>query len=160
MTRSLRFILVASLTLNLALGAGVAWLAFQSSRPTTQSQARDPRPMFRPDALRQALRPERGPLVDRVLENHRDTMRAHIGRLSEARAGVREAILAEPFERQRLDAAFARLREVEGSTAQEAHALLSDLVEQAEPAERQGLARLVSGRHERRAHSDRHVPPH
>ncbi len=160
MTRFLRFILVASLTLNLALGAGVAWLVFQSSRPTAQSQAREARPMFRQDALRQALRPERGPLVDRVLAHHRDTMRAHIGRLSEARAGVREAILAEPFERPRLDTAFARLREVEGSTAQEAHALLSDLVEQAEPEERQRLARLVSVRHPRHVQSRRHAPPH
>ena len=160
MTRLSRFILIASLSLNLALAAGLGWLAWQSNRAAPESHTRQPRAMFHSDALRRALPPERGPFVDRIVSQHRENMRDHIEQLSLARAGVREAILAEPFTRQALDDAFARLRETEGSTAQEAHTLLSDLVEQAEPDERARLARLVPERRGRRDRPRDHVRRH
>ena len=158
MTRLPRFILVASLSLNLALGAGLGWLAWHSNQAAPEPQTRSARALFHSETLRRALPPERGAVVDRVLAHHRDTMRAHIDELTQARAGVREAILAEPFTRQGLDEAFARLRAAEGDTAQEAHALLADLVEQAEPQEREHLARLIPARGKHRRRHSRHRP--
>lgn len=156
MTRLPRFILIVSLSLNLALGAGLGWLIWHSGPTASDPQTRGPRALFHSDALRRALPPERAAFVDRILAHHRDTMRAHVEELTQARVGVRAAILAEPFTRQQLDDAFARLREAEGGTAQEAHALLADLVEQAEPQEREHLARLIPERRQRRQRHERH----
>lgn len=147
MTRPLRYILLASLALNLALGVSLAWLAFKPGHPPAEARAREPRPMFHPEALRRALPKERGELLDAVLASHRDAMHARIDRMAQAREGVREAMRAEPFERERLDAAFAQLRDTESRTAQEAHALLADLATQATPQERERLAGLLGGRH-------------
>lgn len=149
MSRSIRILLIVSLALNLTLGAGLAWWGWQVHRNQTNAARFDGRPMFRPDALRASLRGERSELVDRVMAHHRDRMRNQIQSLRQAREDVRAAMLAEPFQRERLDAAFAQLRSAEASTATEAHALVGDLVEQAEPRERQRIARLVNGGHGR-----------
>lgn len=148
MNRTLRRVLLASLALNLALAASLVWLTWPPAASEPASQP--PRPMLRSEALRGALRPERGPVVDQVMASHRERMHARIETMSQARNEVYEAILAEPFERQRLDAAFAQLRQAEGDTAWEAHNLLADLVEQAEPDERQHLAQLIKTRRELR----------
>lgn len=147
MTRSLRYILLASLALNLALGVSLAWLAFKPGHPPAEARSREPRPMFHPEALRRALPAERRELIDGVLASHREAMHARIGRMAQAREGVREAMRADPFERERLDAAFAKLREDESRTAQEAHALLADLAAKATPEERERLSSLIAGRH-------------
>ena len=155
MTRTFRYILLASLALNLALGVGLIWLAFKPGHPPAEARTREPRPMFHPEALHRAMPEARRDLVDSVLANHRQAMHARIDRMSQAREGVREAMRAEPFERERLDAAFTQLRESESLTAQEAHALLADLVTQATPEERERLSGLLGSRHrgERRERS-------
>lgn len=147
MTRPIRYILLASLALNLALGVGLAWLAARPGHPPAEARAREPRPMFHPDALRRALPEGRRELIDGVLASHREAMHARIGRMAQAREGVREAMAAEPFERERLDAAFAQLRDAESRTAQEAHALLADLATRATPEERERLSGLLAVRH-------------
>ena len=133
----------------------LAWLAFKPGHPPAEARTREPRPMFHPEALRRALPTERHGLLDGVLATHRAAMHARIDRMAQAREGVREAMRTEPFERERLDAAFAQLRDTESHTAQEAHALLADLAAQATPQERERLARLVGGhpRAERRERS-------
>ena len=146
MPRPLRYLLLASLALNLALGASLTWLAFKPGHAPHQTHAREPRPMFHPEALRRALPAERRPMIDAVLASHRQAMHARIDRMRQAREAVREAIRAEPFERERLDAAFAQLRESETLTAEQAHRLLADLAAQATPQERERLARLAGGR--------------
>ena len=151
MTRSLRLIFLASLALNLALGASLAWLAFQPGRPAAEARTRMPPPMFHPEALRRALPKERGELLDAVLAQHREAMHARIRVQSQARADVREALRAEPFDRSRLEEAFARLRETEASTAQEAHALLVDLATRATPKERARLSRIMKERRDEHA---------
>lgn len=155
MTRSIRLVFLASLALNLVLGVGLAWLVVHhEARPTA---ARDPqsRPVFHPEALRRALPEARGDLVDTVMVGHRDAMRARIERLSRAREQVREAMRHEPFERERLDTAFAQLREAENSAAQEAQSLIIDLATQATPEERERLSDVLRGptRGERRSRS-------
>lgn len=142
----MRLLLIVSLALNLALGAGLGWWAWQNHRSQNMSSMRGGgRPMFHPDALRGALQGDRGELVDRVLAHHRERMRRQIQDLRQARREVQAAMLAEPFEREQLDTAFSNLRVAETMTATEAHALVADLVEQAEPRERQRMARLVDG---------------
>ncbi|MCX7562358.1 periplasmic heavy metal sensor [Xanthomonadaceae bacterium XH05] len=147
MTRSLRYILLASLALNLALGVGLAWVVFHSRPVPAEMRHREPRPMFHPGSLRHALSEERGELVDAVMAKHREAMHARIGHMAKARDAVREALQAEPFEPARLDDAFAQLRASESRTAEEAHALLADLASRATPEERQRLARLIGPRH-------------
>lgn len=142
-----RYLLLASLALNLVLGAGLVWLLRAPPPPDS------PPAMFRPDALRQALSPQRSALVETVAARHREAMRARIGRIHQARGEVREALRAEPFERGALDAAFERLREAESGAATEAHALLADLASEASPADRVRLAQLMEHRHDRRRQS-------
>lgn len=160
MTRLLRFALLASLALNLSLGVGMAWLVLRPLQEPASSEADRSRPMFRHDTLRRALSQERASLVDTVMARHRDAMHAHMEQLRATRLEVREAIRAEPFERDRLDAAFAHLREADQLTATEAHALLGDLVAGASPAERQRLAQLFSGQRGRHGAREPRAPSH
>ncbi len=157
MTRSVRLILLASLALNLALGASLAWLVFQPGRAALETRQRETPTMFRPEALRRALPKERSEVVDAVLARHRDAMHTRIRAQSQARDGVREALRAEPFERSQLEDAFARLRDAEGHTAEEAHALLVDLASRATPEERERLSRIMKNRHGSR---ERHKSDH
>lgn len=55
------------------------------------------------------------------------------------------ALLAEPFQRGQLDAAFAKLRASEADTAAEAHAILSEVAQLADATERDRIAGLVKG---------------
>ncbi|HQX33540.1 MAG TPA: hypothetical protein PK817_08215, partial [Dokdonella sp.] len=64
-----------------------------------------------------------------------------------AREDVRAALLAEPFQRGQLDAAFAKLRASEADTAAEAHAILTEVAQLADATERDRIAGLVKGRH-------------
>lgn len=155
MTRSIRFILLASLALNLALGVSLAWLALRPGHPPADARMREPRPMFHPDSLRRALPEQRGALLDAVLASHREAMHARIGAMVQAREGVREAMRAEPFGRSALDGAFAELRNKEYQTAEEAHALIADLATRLTPEERERLSGLIGTRHrgERRERS-------
>lgn len=155
MTPAARYLLLFSLALNLSLGVALAW--FHWHRPAV-AEAPPPRgAMFRHDALRDALAPRRGGLVDAVAARHRETMRVRIERMDEARATVREALRAEPFDRAALDDAFAGLREADSRTAAEAHALISEVAAEANPSERERLSRLMEGRRRRGNH---HPPPH
>ena len=52
MPQPLRYLLLASLALNLALGASLTWLAFKPGHAPHQTHAREPRPMFHPEAVR------------------------------------------------------------------------------------------------------------
>ncbi|MCB1567565.1 MAG: periplasmic heavy metal sensor [Xanthomonadales bacterium] len=157
MNPATRLLLIVSLALNLALGGGLAWWAWQNHQAQSMTSTREGRPMFHPDALRGALHGDRGALVDRVVAHHRERMRSQIQALRQARRDVQTAMLAEPFQREQLDAAFSQLRAAETLTATEAHALVGDLVEQAEPRERQRMARLVDGGRGR--HRMRPPPP-
>lgn len=159
MDRFLRYALLASLALNLSFGIGLAWLVLRPTQAGDNIETPEARPMFRHDALRRVLPRERGALLDSVMALHRDAMRARMERLGAARSEVREAFKAEPFERARLDAAFAQLRETDRGTAEEAHALLGDLAERATPEERQRLARLFPNRHGRRGDHPPHPQP-
>lgn len=153
MSRTLRIVLIASLALNLALGAALGQWIWKSNHHARPAHMHDGPPMFRPDALRAALSPEHGAVVDQILAKHRDAMHGRIKQLRQAREDVRLALLAEPFQRGQLDAAFANLRTSEADTAAEAHAILGEVAELAKPAERERIAGLVKGRHSKESDS-------
>lgn len=152
----MRIVLIASLALNLALGAALGqwiWKSHHHERPKPMHEGP---PMFRPDALRGALSPQRADVVDGVLARHRDAMHSRIQQLRLAREAVQAAMLAEPFQSERLDAAFADLRRAESDTASEAHAMLAEVTALAKPDERERLAELMKGRHPRNAGASPH----
>jgi Spy/CpxP family protein refolding chaperone len=157
LSRTARVVLLLSLALNLGLGA---WLWMHAPWDHAQghthgrghpgvSQLLDLR------RFRHALPPERQHVLEKPFDTHRAEMRARIGRLIDARRAVRDAIRAEPFDRDALDVAFARLREAEAATAGEAQALLGDALELATPQERQQMAELMPLRMRRDRDRDR-----
>ena len=147
MSRALRIVLIASLALNLALAAALGQWIWKSHHHPRPAHMHDGPAMFRPDALRAALSAEHGAMVDQILASHRDAMHGRIKQLRQARENVRAALLAEPFQRGQLDAAFAKLRASEADTAAEAHAILTEVAQLADATERDRIAGLVKGRH-------------
>lgn len=161
MSRTARVLLLASLALNIVLGVALLIAAQWSDSPRDGSRGRHGGVfpgLIDPRALRAALAPERQDALDAVLQTHREAMRTHLGALFEARRDVRAAIVADPFDRAALDAAFARLRDAETATANEAQALLGDVLVQTTAAERQRLADLMPRRPGRHRDSDRNTP--
>ena len=160
MSRTARVLLLTSLVLNVVLGVALAVAApwADSQRDGARGRHGGVFPgLIDPRALRAALAPERQGALDTVLQTHREAMRTHLGALFEARRDVRAAIVADPFDRAALDVAFARLRDAETATANEAQALLGDVLVQTTAAERQRLADLMprrSGRHRDNARND------
>lgn len=144
MNSLVRTVLLVSLALNIALGASLAWMVLQPQPTRGEMRAREGRPMFHPEQLRRALPAERSELIDSVLAAHRAGMRVRLTELAGAREAVREAVQHEPFDRNALDAAFADLRESERRTAQEAQALIGDLLQQLTPEERAQLSGLFT----------------
>ena len=161
MSRSARVLLLASLALNIVLGVALLIAAPWSDPPRDGMRGRHGGVfpgLIDPRALRAALGPERQDALDGILQSHREAMRTHLGALFEARRAVRDAIVAEPFDRAALDAAFEDLRSAEAATANEAQALFGDVLAQTSMAERQRLAELMprrgGGRHRDGERSD------
>lgn len=149
-----RVALVVSLALNLfALGAlSTAWLG---PRPWGRVLREGRRPsvvgMPNPRQLRAAL-PERDrPLIADALRAHGPEIRQRIRDLAAARADVAEAIRAEPFDRGRLEAAMATLRERETAVATVTQGMVVDLVSRLDAEGRARVADLVPARRARPA---------
>lgn len=158
MSRTARVLLLASLALNVILAVALLIAAPWSESPRDGSRGRHGGVfpgLIDPRALRAALAPERQDALDAVLQAHREAMRTHLGALFEARREVRSAIVADPFDRAALDAAFERLRHAEAATANEAQALLGDVLVQTTAAERQRLADLMPRRPARHRDNER-----
>lgn len=109
-----------------------------------------------------ALPPPRAAEFDRIMQARRDTVRARIVELVRARRAVHAVIAGEPFQRARLDAALLRLRTAEHEAAQEAQALLAEMLELSTAQERTQLVELMQSRSARRGRhpsSGRHGGP-
>lgn len=146
MSRAARLVLLLSLALNVALAVALA-LAVRGGDTERKPRHGSPLPgMFDPRALREALPPERQVVLDAALDAHRATLRSRLGELFEARRGVREVMLAETFDRAALDAAFERLRATETAAANEAQAMLADVLAQTTLDERRQLAERMERR--------------
>lgn len=143
--RSARLVLLASLALNVVLGIALLMAApWAERRSDERGRHAPPFPaLFDPRALKEALPPERLPVLEAALQQHREGMRAQLGTLFDARRAVRAAIEAEPFDRATLDAAFGTLREAEAGTAARAQAMLADVLAQSPAEERARIGKLM-----------------
>jgi Spy/CpxP family protein refolding chaperone len=86
------------------------------------------------------------PEVAAVLERNRERVREQRQATRAARAAVRDALLAEPFDRAALERAFAGLREQRAQAQAAAHATVVELAEKLGPEQRRKLARRGRGR--------------
>lgn len=158
LSRGMRVLVLASLLLNVALVAALVLLVPRlHDRDGGRHERRPPAfpALFDPRALKQALPEARHPALDSALQSHREAIRGRLGALFEARRAVRSAIVAEPFDRAALDAAFVQLRDAETATAAEAQAMLGDVLADSTVAERERVANLMPRRGEHRRGGDR-----
>lgn len=150
----MRVILVASLALNLfVIGAvaadaiaGSGWLA-----GTIGLEHRPPRltGMPNPRELREVL-PEQGRAVlEATLGNRGPQFRESLRAMLAARRAAADAIRAKPFDRAKVEQAFAALREREAALAAVAQGTILELVAQLDAEGRDKVAGLLD-RHIRR----------
>jgi uncharacterized membrane protein len=145
-SRPVRWALLLSLAINVALIAVLAWQhAPWRERGGYGRHAAIPH-LLDVRALRGALTPERESILRPVLEAHRENIRGRLGDLFRARRALRETIAAEPFDAAALEAAFAQLRAADAATASEAHAMLVEVLAAATPEERKKMAELMAKR--------------
>jgi len=150
---SVRWLLLLSLALNVALGAAlvlpmVASEHYRGHRSGSHSHGRDHMP--NPRHLRRLLGEERASLVDAEVDRHRERIRATFPPLHAARATVHAAMHAEPFDRAALDHAFAELRARDAATAEAVQAMLADVIAQLTPEERARIATSMEMRERER----------
>lgn len=144
LSRTARVALLLSLALNLALLVFVGW-HHGPWRDDGRGRHAPPLPhLFDVRALRRVIPPERADVLKPIFEAHRPEMRTRLHELFAARGDVRRAIAAEPFDRAQLESAFARLREADRATAEEAQAMLAELLAVATPDERRKMSELMA----------------
>ena len=155
LSKPMRIVLILSLALNLfGIGAITASAVTHDGWLAEMVGSRDHRlrimgiPSSR--QLRAALPENDQAILEQVLDVHRPKLREKLRDLFAARRTVAEAVRAEPFDRARLDAAFAALREREASIAAEAQATISDLIARLDAEGRDTVAELLTTRHKRR----------
>ncbi|HET6602671.1 MAG TPA: periplasmic heavy metal sensor [Xanthomonadaceae bacterium] len=152
-----RWMLVGSLALNVALVAGMGWHYFElPKRHAKAMYMHGDRFMPSPRLLRQGLPEERHGVVDAVLDRHRPTIRGAVREVFQARGDVHDAMEAEPFDAAALERAFAALRERDVAAASAVQAMLGDLMGQLTPEERSSVTELMHRHHHgRRGGRDR-----
>lgn len=152
---ALRWLLVASLALNIGVLSGIAWHHFgdgdDSHRGHMRMMARGTM-MPSPRLLHRVLPEERRAVVDAVMARHREPIRATVGRVFEARARVHALVTAETLDRPALDRAFADLRARDAEAATAVQAMLTELVGELTPEERRALGEAVHRHHPRMDH--------
>lgn len=146
-----RWVLLASLALNVALGAALAlpWLAPDHDRPRhARMHGRDHMPS--PRHVRRVLGEERADVVEAVMKRHRPDIRATFPPLREARRAAHAAIAADPFDAAALERAFAELRARDADSKTAIQAMLVELMAQLTPAERAKVVDSMPKRERRR----------
>lgn len=156
--RTLRIVLLLSLALNVALGVFVAWHHGPWRDGDRGRHAPGLPHLFDVRALRRVVPPEREDVIRPIFEQHRPEMRRRLHELFAARGDVRRAIAAEPYDRAQLESAFARLREADRATAEQAQLMLAELLAVATPEERRKMSELMArGGSRARAWRERHA---
>ena len=147
MPHRFRYLLLASLALNLLLGATLIathWHSVQSqSHGGDRRWARVPDPRALAHALGEADRK----ILLEVIERHRDGLSAHFRPLGAARRELAEALRAEPFDPANMEAAFLHMRGAEGGTADAMHAFMIDLAPKISAAGRARIAEHLERGH-------------
>jgi len=155
LSRRMRILVIASLALNVfGIGAIAADAVMnRDGQGGLFGHCRPPRFMGVPSPreLREVL-PERDQAtLSELLQANRAKFRERLNDLFAARQVVADAVKAEPFDRARLDTAFAALRESEVAMAAGAQDWLAEFVARLEPDSRAKVAELLTRRHRPRS---------
>jgi uncharacterized membrane protein len=151
LSRPMRLLVVASLALNVFLIGAVAadavmhrgWFGmFGHGRPGIMG-------LPSPHELRAVLPENDEAILEQALQSHRAQFHEHLDALFAARAEVAAAVKAEPFDRAKLEAAFAALRERDAAIAAGAQDMLVDFISKLDAAGRARVAGLLAQRHKR-----------
>ena len=78
-------------------------------------------------------------LMQDLLKQHRESVRPVRQQLRDARDAAKEAVLTEPFDEAKVQAALARFREIRTSQHKSMHAMVMDLMKQLTLEERKEL---------------------
>jgi uncharacterized membrane protein len=149
----MRILVIASLALNVfGIGAIAAdTLMDQDGRGGLFGHCRPPRFMGLPSPreLREVLPDDGQAKLNALMEANKPQFRQRLEALFTARQQVADAVRAEPFDRARLETAFAVLRDREAAMAAGAQNWLADFVAQLDPESRAKVAELLTRRHHR-----------
>lgn len=151
---ALRWVLLVSLGLNVALGTALVlpWLVperFGYDEERRRGPGHGPDHLPSPRHLRQVLDQDRRAEVEAIMDRHRPGVRATFRPLREARERAHAALHAEPFDREALDRAFAELRARDAESAMAVQAMMADVAAALTPAERARMAELMPERRRR-----------
>lgn len=149
----LRVTLVVSLALNLFAAGWFASSAWKhdghSKRGWHSSSGMHPR------ELREVLPKADREKLNALMPEHREQIRARIRAVHEARRGVAEALRAQPFDSDKVGAAFALVREREAAVATEAQLMLIQLAAEVSPKGREKMAQqMLKRKHHRKPRGD------
>ncbi len=159
MTTRIRWLLVASLALNLVFATALGtWLLTHRMHGGSGSLSGAGFPS--PRALHRHLNDAERTALRAALESRRELFREQAREARTARRDVEQALLAEPFERDVLDAAMQRVRLHSGGLAEHAQQAIVELATSMDAEGRQRLAKALrhSGRHERGRERSEHEP--
>ncbi|MEJ6394353.1 periplasmic heavy metal sensor [Gymnodinialimonas sp. 2305UL16-5] len=137
--RGLKIALAVSLALNLAIVGLAAGFALNYGGPKEGGPPRLAAMGLGPFALALS-REDREALRDRVASDGGEILHAERREIGHALRDVEQALLANPFERDAVEAALARSRRAAEAMQASGHGALLDYVEEMSPAERAELA--------------------
>jgi len=134
--RTLRWALVASLALNvLIIGAVAGTVCFSHRRPPHGFAPKGPGLL----GFAHTLPRERSDMIRQRFADAQPNMETLRRGIRDARAKVREALIAEPFDQQKLDAALEGVAQAENNITRDKVAMFGTTVSQLTPDERRQL---------------------
>ena len=146
-SQRLRILLVASLAVNLFFIAVVAvWtVAGPGYLRGMMGFGHGPRMMGMPfpRQIRDVLNEPGQQILDSMLEARRDAFHANLDAMFEARATLAEAVATEPFDRGKVEAAMAALRDREAVLHAGAQNMILELASRLDAEQRGKLADLL-----------------
>ena len=134
--RTLRWALVASLALNvLIIGAVAGTVCFSHRGPLHGFASKGPGLL----GFAHTLPRERSDMIRQRFADAQPNMETLRRGIRDARAKVREALIAEPFDQQKLDAALEGVAQAENNITRDKVAMFGTTVSQLTPDERRQL---------------------
>lgn len=134
--RTLRWALVASLALNVLIIGAVAGTVCFSHRGTPHGFASKGPGLL---GFAHTLSRERSDMIRQRFADAQPNMETLRRGIRDARAKVREALIAEPFDQQKLDAALEGVAQAENNITRDKVAMFGTTVSQLTPDERRQL---------------------
>jgi uncharacterized membrane protein len=139
-SRGGRWLLLASLALNLTLLVALGWSRVGVTPDQVAGTRGDSSRIPGPWTLRAGLSEERRAEIDPILRQHREPVRDAVRATRAARREVNAALQADPFDGAAFEQALARLRVLDAATAEAVHAMLVDSVAELTLEERTHVA--------------------